>query len=238
MAYTTEQLLERWENVHEIENLMGRRSFFLLWIQDQKVFEEMWTKNEPTLGFNSGYYVGYESVAAYFKALRDLYIHRAEFAKATHRDELGDKAAEDLIGVGALHPNNLTTPLIELAEDMQTAKGMWYYMDASVDYGVTGRESNMRWGRLAVDFIKEDDGWKIWHMIYADDLDCEMGGNWTKPAPEKEKDPIFGMLEGIVFPEPDKPGQHEVWNDKRQLREFPRMPVPYKTFAETFSYGV
>ena len=34
----TEELLERWEAIHEIENMMGRRAAMLLTIQDDAVF--------------------------------------------------------------------------------------------------------------------------------------------------------------------------------------------------------
>ncbi len=239
MAYTTEQLLERWEDVHEIENMMGRRAFFDLLVRDQQVFEEMWSHQDPCLGLNNGYYKGYDAVAGYFKGLHDLYLRRAELAKTAYPDELGGKAAEDLIGVGGLHFDNLTTPVIELAEDRQTAKGLWYMLGGQVDFGVSGRETEMCWGRIGVDFIKEDGAWKIWHMVIALDIDTPMGTSWAEPAPEKAADPVFGALADVKLPEPNVPRTvHELWHSRRQLKAFPPVPKAYKTFAETFSYGV
>jgi hypothetical protein len=237
--YTTEELLERWEDIHAIENLMGRRAFFKLLVRDQKVFVERWTKNDPCFGINDGYYKGYEAVAGYFQGLRDLAIHRAEFAKMYYREELGSRNVDDIIGVGALHVNNLTTPVIELAGDRRTAKGIWYVMDGEVDFGVTGWETCMSWGRLGVDFIKEEDGWKIWHMVYAEDINTPMGVSWAEPCPQAEPHPFFGMLAGVKIPEPSvKVKIHELWHEKRPLKPFPPVPEPYETFDETFSYGV
>lgn len=238
-TYTTEQLADRWEDILAIRNLVGRRSWLTLLVKDQGVFDEMWSKNEPCLGFNSGYYKGYEAVSGYFSALRELGVKRAALAKKAYPDELGGKSAVELIGVGALHFNNVTTPLIELAGDRQTAKGLFYLMDSSIDYQASGREANMSWGRLGVDFIKEDGRWKIRHMVYAEDISAGMGTNWAVKQPEKAKDPIFGQLADFTFPEPTDPNpNYELWSEKRPIYVFPAMPEPYETFAETFSYGV
>lgn len=237
--YSTEQLADRWEDVHEISNLVGRRSWFTLLIKDEKIFNEMWSKNEPCLGFNHGYYKGYDAVAAYFAALRELYVKRASLAQKEFPDELGGRDAQELIGVGALHVNNVTTPLIELAEDGKTAKGLFYLMDSQVDYGASGRESVMSWGRLGIDFIKEDGQWKFWHMVYAEDINTEMGTNWAATQPEKGKHPVYGELADFKLPEPTHENpNHELWHEKRPLAPFPAMPLPYETFSETFSYGV
>ncbi len=59
------------------------------------------------------------------------------------------------------------TPIVVVAEDGQTAKGLW--TSQGVD---TWREGDKhpdaywRWGYYAVDFINEKGTWKIWHMTF------------------------------------------------------------------------
>ncbi len=233
----TEELLERWEAIHEIENLMGRRSFKVMTIQDQDVFETMWSKNDPCLGFNHGYYKGYEAVAGYFRGLRELQLLRAKAAMELHPEELAGKTAEELFGVGAFHANNLTTPVIELAGDMKTAKGIWYVLDGDVDYKQEGHAAYNCLGRIGVDFICEDGEWKIWHLVYAEDIRVPMGESWTAPAQSAE--PTIAALANFTMPEPNVPMcVHEHWHEKRQMKPFPEIPVPYESFEQTFSYGI
>lgn len=239
MTYTTEQLLERWEAVHEIENLMGRRAFLLMLVRDQRVFEELWSKNAPCLGVNAGYYQGQDAIAGYLAYLSDLQLARAEAAIAAHPEALDGKLPEDALGAGALHPNNLTTPVIELAGDMQTAKGLWYVMDTHVDFSQFGHDSMMSWGRVGVDFIREGGQWKIWHMIFAEDFYTTAGYDWTAPTPERTVLPEFAHLAHFKAPRPNVPQRvYELWHDRRQAKAFPAVPEPYETFADTFSYGV
>ena len=232
----TEELLERWEAIHEIENLMGRRAAMLLTIQDDTVFDTMWTRNEPCLGFNHGYYKGYEAVAGFFKALREYQLLRAKMA-IQQNPELAGKTPEELLGVGALHGNNLTTPVIELAGDGKTAKGLWYVLDGEVDYGPTGYGAHHCLGRIGADFIREDGGWKIWHLVYAEDVRVPMGESWTDAPTEH---PVVNQeLAEYRMPEPNVPMEvHESWHRRRVFKPFPPVPAAYETFADTFSYGV
>ena len=42
--------------------------------------------------------------------------------------------------------------------------------------------ANWTWGYFAVDFIRENDGWKIWHMQYVNDVDCICGQSWGRAS--------------------------------------------------------
>jgi len=233
-----EQQALRWKEIHEIENLMGRGAFLTLLIREQEAFARYWTKDNPCLGFNDGYYQGYEAVKGYFDALRDLSLVRAECARAAYPEELGGKSAEELLGVGAVHAPNLSTPLIELAGDMQTAKGLWYLLAGGVDFRERGWGSLMRWGRLGVDFVKEPDGWKIKNAVFAEDIRGPMGTDWIHPAPAAEADPRFRAAAEFQMPAPNVKIQvHQLWHSRRPLKAFPPVPLPYETFSETFSYG-
>lgn len=238
--YSAVELTERWEAVREIENLMGRRAFYGMLGENDKVWNEYWCRKapDPCLGVNEGFYKGYDAIGAYYDALHDYILLQTELAQKAYPEELGGKSLEEIYNVGNLVCANLSTPLIELAEDGQSAKGLWYVRGTDLGFGPTGPESWHFMGRVAVDFLPEDGAWKIWHLLYAEDLRSPTGRSWAEPAPELPADPRFAALADFRFPAPNvQTTLHERYHDRRQLKPFPRLPEPYTTFAETFSYG-
>lgn len=238
--YTTEQLADLWEDVHEIENMMGRRAFHILLRQDKKTWEDCWCRKapDPCLGSDRGYYRGYDALEAWFSANEKLTARKAELARLKYPEELADKTDEELFGVGSLNVNSLSTPVIEVAEDRQTAKGLWYCMDHVVDYTATGRHGTLCWGRLGVDFIREDGQWKIWHMVFVPDFNARPGTDWTKPLPNEELDPIFAPLADFELPACNVEAGFCAYHGTRPILTLPQVPKAYRTFDETFSYGV
>lgn len=238
--FTTEELVGRWEDYQEIVNLMGRRSFYNLWKLEDKVWEEMWCKKapDPCLGFNDGYYKGYEAVEGWFKATKELGLLKARVAKKNH-PELADKTDEELYGVGSLTPDNLTTPLVYIAEDGQTAKGMWYALAHITDYTEAGPTTIHQWGWIAVDFVKEDGAWKIWHLLDTPEIKHVAGKKWYGGYEPKPVDPAYAEIGEFEFPKPNVPMKvNELLNAKRPGKPNPLAPRPYDTFANTFSYGI
>ena len=124
---------------------------------------------------------------------------------------------------------NFTTPLIEVAFDGQTAKGIWYVYGATTEVYSKGPKAAWNFGRCAVDFVKEDGQWKIWHMMMFTDIACPVGGNWGR-------DKMYAH-EGAPIPEPTvkKEFYHGYDENFVSLVE-PPLPEPYDTFANTFSY--
>ena len=240
--YSAEELTSRWEDIREIENLIGRRAFYTMLGDPDKIWRELWCKKapNPSMGFNHGYYQGYHAVEGWFQARKDYITLQTELVKTAFPDKLGGKTLQDILNVGNLNCENVSTPLIELAGDGQTAKGLWYVMGTDLEVGPSGQESSYSWGRLGVDFVKEDGAWKIWHTVFAQDLLTPTGESWSQPEhPEKPADPRFAQLQGFRFPKPNVPMLiHERFHSERVLAAFPPLPVPYDTFGDTFSYGV
>jgi hypothetical protein len=238
--FTTEQLVARWEAHNEITNLVGRWAFHEL-LRDADALEGYWCSEAltPTLGFGHGYYRGRAAVAAYLRSRKDLELRRAKAAKALHADELGDRSPESLRGVGALHALNFTTPVLEIAADGETAKGLWYIISGEADhYTGRGPAARNRWGRVGIDFIKEAGSWKLWHAVFAFDFDAPMGASWTRESPADEPPEACAEIAAFEFPRPT--AEREVYppySADRDPARFPDIPRPYGTFAETFSYG-
>ena len=217
------------EDTTAIANLMGAYTFLTCYKQHERQFQS-WSKNEPTITLNHGKYVGYEAVKGFFVDYNKEQTKWAnEVMRKLYPEELGGKSDEELWAVGSNTVLNFTTPLIEVAFDGKTAKGMWYVYGATTEVYSKGPKAAWNFGRCAVDFIKEDGQWKIWHMIMFTDIACPVGGNWGRDA--------MYAHEGVAIPEPTekKTFYHSYDKDFVSLVA-PELPEPYDTFANTFSY--
>jgi hypothetical protein len=157
------------------------------------------------------------------------------------------------------------TPVIEVAGDGKTAKGIWYSIGIAVRANVKSdlsytKNTQWMWEKYAVDFIKEDGEWKIWHLINVMDeppLTSPATGSLSGGAGGQGGAPGGGMQGGG---QGDRGGQQapagasvgtgaggsalkaenrvEVfqWSPIAVPRVEPKFPEPYYTFSETFSY--
>jgi hypothetical protein len=87
--------------------------------------------------------------------------------------------------------------------------------------------------------VKEADGWKIWHLLYVNDVDCICGQSWGKPQEEYPALPEFAELGAFTYPAYTVAKENRaLYTPQRPVTLTPEIPVPYNTFAETFSYGI
>jgi hypothetical protein len=236
---TPEEMLTRWEEQREVQNLMGRLTFDICLNRDALIFDRYWAKNhEVTLGLNNGYYVGAKSIAAYYEARHQATIVRTDIIKARFPEKFQEYTDEETYGAGQLEIKPLTSAYVKIAGDGETAKGMWFSQGNLANIYETGPQSFWTFGCFAVDFVKEGDDWKIWHMLYLEDLSTYMGEDWNE---HDEKKVIAGFEKAaeLKLPEPDvKQVNRENYSGKREFTQLPGIPEDYETFAETFSYGV
>jgi hypothetical protein len=237
--YTPEQLADRWHDCREVQNLMGKFVTAMQLKKDTEIPAAFWAgADDVSLGFNGGFYVGQEAVKGYF-AYRDERT-KAESAviKSLFPEKTKGLTEKELYGVGQMTINPITTPLVELSGDGKTAKGLWHTF--GLENGVTPQGALSYWkiGFVAADFIKEGDDWKLWHVLFATDVDLPMGDDWVAP-PERPVQPEFASLCDVTMPEfTVKKENRHVYSTDRPFTPPPQMPEPYETFGETFSYGI
>lgn len=134
------------------------------------------------------------------------------------------KNVPENLGVGYWLIHTQTTPVIEVAGDGKTAKGIWY--SPGFGFSTLARDGEVEiggywyWEKYGVDFIKEDGEWRIWHLQTYYDLMPKYGSDWTKPEPQPSK----------------SDDAYKPWSPTTVPRIEPRFPKPYYTFSETFSY--
>lgn len=236
---TAEFLVERWEDQRTIKNLMGKYVNCLLLNRQGEIFDAFFSnKADVCLTFNDGSYIGPEAVQAYFNAVVERNRLSAKLLQQRLPEKLGNKTEEELYGIGPFHVKPLTAPVIEVAEDGQTAKGLWFCLGCNAEVTASGPEASWTWGYFAGDFVYEDEDWKIWHLQYLNDVDSLCGQSWGKPVKPYPELPEFALLKDFAMPAYTVAETvRSLYTPDRPLMETPRIPEPYRTFAETFSYG-
>ena len=153
-----EERMQRTEDTHEIQQVMNKYERYLevgLWDEIVELFALKTPGVRADVGW--GNYEGPEKIKKLFLGI--------------HKEAFGDQKTGMRPGVfGALFN---TTPIIEVAGDGKTAKGIWGVIGAgTMRYGgqegtdsYDEGEMTSQWNLCmrATDFVKEDGEWKIWH---------------------------------------------------------------------------
>ena len=112
MAYTTQQLAERFIDQREIQNVMGKYALLTMICKQADLVDKFWSKQAetPTLARNDGWYVGLEAISGYYQAISDNLAAKLPLMRKLFPKELGDKSDEEIFGVGEHFPRPITTP--------------------------------------------------------------------------------------------------------------------------------
>ena len=83
------------------------------------------------------------------------------------------------MGGGRLQIHTLTTPLVEVADDVKTAKALWMSPGLETGGHVGDLAGSWAWEKFYVEFICENDKWYIWHFHQIDILCSFFYKSWT-----------------------------------------------------------
>lgn len=150
LKVSPEEMLGRILDVEDCKKLVSRQMLNYGFGKWEESLEGLWVQeedNRKTASYGSpwGFYTGMDSIRRY-------YVTEMEHQIREHR------------GVSLFRGAN--TPVVFIAADGKTAQGMflmsgeetWEQQDGTV-------EALHIYGRVAVDFIREEDGWRIWHWV-------------------------------------------------------------------------
>lgn len=160
-----EKELKKQKAVTAIQNLLGRYVYMHIGGQHEGCMELFSTREDMTVE------IGPMGLFRGPKGLQQIY-------GVNHTVNEGDR-----IGFMALHP--LTTPVIEVADDLQTAKGLWLHhgVETQPDLERAGAMNAVFMdGYYAIDFIYEGGEWKMWHFHMFPIFSCP----WNTPFTEVE----------------------------------------------------
>lgn len=237
--YTPEEKLCRFEDMREIRNLMGRLSADYVLKKEAQMLDNYWAKREDIcLGINEGWFLGRGEVARYYANQADRIALESSLIQKAFPEELGEKSAEEVYGVGMMDYKPVDTAVIEVAGDRETAKGIWCIRGSNSVVTTGGPMSYWEWGWFAVDFIYENEEWKIWHMQYLQEVSRPCGYAWTGEEKAYPELPEYAGIAAWSAAAPTKSVVlRERYNAKRAFTPSPRIPEAYDSFGQTFSYG-
>lgn len=142
---------------------------------------------------------------------------------------------------GMLESSVIGTPVIEVAGDGETARGLWMAMMIMAKSRGEEPESGFVWWKIAADFVQEDGEWKVWHLRMDPMTTGPFGdfavGSLNMPEPVQPGTPwknqhVAGS--DAVWPNPDKPvtKMYYTYRPWTTASNYPTPPEPYETFSE------
>jgi hypothetical protein len=206
-----EEQVQMLADLHEIQNLFSRFLYLHLAGLDEETAGQFAQETPgvraefPTIGI----YDGIESV-------RRFYVGAGKHVE-------GDR-------LGHLHLHTLTTPVIEVARDGQTAQGVWISPGVETAPNENGVRALWHWIKYGVDFVKENDAWKLWHLHIYRIFSTPPGQSWAEPTPA----PKLNLPEEI---RPDRPSSYTwVYSPGVATEHIPAPPTSYGTWDESRAY--
>jgi len=204
-------ILYVWD-LEDLKNIANKHAFYYANNWRQKELDDLWVQ-EPenqksaSFGRNWGYYSGMDEIKKYY----------------IDGNIAGGK------GYSSMH--SMSTWTIEIAEDGTTAQGMWYSM-AQETKGFDDGKAYWMFEKIGIDFIREESGWKIWHLFIGLDGHVPPG---SKYADMPIEEPPGWNPQEREFGKPTIP--MEAYITKYNFYPYPQQPQPYKTFSDTMSGG-
>ena len=211
--------IERLEAINKILNLMNLYQTYhsanrrICPDKDEK-FLALWAKNAPNTFLEvgpMGKFNGYDEIRQ-------------------HTINIG-AVEEDM--TGRFFEHHITTPLIEVAGDAQTAKAVFFSPGLETHLNPkTGEIIPMWcWGRYRADFIKEDGEWKFWRVKFHVHFNTPYGGmGWPETANGAAE-----IVDDMVRIHDVDEGPHMYDRNRDDfdvLRMVPKPFEPYETYTE------
>lgn len=223
-AKTLEERIQRVEDFQQIQNIMGRYAYYVMGNREL-IEKELFTQKNPTFRIYLGEQGYWEGVDAYKRA----------YSGPRPDGPAGSAAAPDAPPkgnrVGSLVIHAPICPVIEIAGDGKTAKGVW------IGIGLLGEKNRetgepegiWEWDKYGVDFIKEDGKWKIWHhhiyrLLHGWKVDKKWADQFRSPEVFRTSNPDGPAID-------DNP-----YTPDTVQKLVPEPPEPYETWADTTPY--
>lgn len=215
----------------ELQNLMTQFAHYTAAQLHDKAFSLFWsTRSDVALSFPGFAYHGRQAVQGYLAGLRDKKQAKLEELAPVYPDV---KVSEELLGAGFGDCLCLCTPYIVIAQDGQTAQGVWNLMRMASEEvaGEPKARSNYWFERWYVDFVRENGAWKLWHMTVREDLFEAFNEDDLPPGPMQLQLPRTGgnsppgniNMGGMA---PFMMGGPKTLSKPKE----PSYPAPYETF--------
>lgn len=224
----------RLDAVVQIQNIMSLYSYYHA-SNMHKACAELFARHTPGVAVDiphiGVYDSGYEGIIRCYEIAHESLTPTEESKK----------------GMMMLRP--FTTPVIQVAADGKTAKGLWLSPGLTTGGNPQiGYQASWAWIKYGCDFVLEEDGWKIWHLrVYGifmtpfeeswvtssqKVIPPEELGKKKKMMAEREKNRPAGAA-------PDRTNDDYDWTygtDKIYPTDMPVPPTPYDTWDDSMTF--
>ena len=221
---SVEERLQRIEDILEIQNIMGKYPYYVMAGMQAEIGEKFFAKKASGIRVYFGEQGYWEGPDAPQRAGGGVMAGGTEEERQARR-----------VGMMAMHCP--ICPVVEVARDGKTAKGVW--ISDGMETGrnsVTGQlDPHWAWGAYGVDFINEGGEWKFWHFHIYRLFAPHYNVSWV----EWEADaPPSMMPRGQKFQlKTDGPAVDDRPYRANEVFVFkPDPPEPYETWDDTFTY--
>ena len=196
--------IKRLEAYQEIQNQMGRMIAAFNFREAEKVLS----------------YFALECPDVSLEVADEGVFEGAEAVETIIRETIGQAPKP-----GEMTDIQLTTPIIEVAGDGNSARALWWCPGAaSLVEGGQDPRAIWLWGDIAVDFMKTQDGtWKIRHLHYFRVIKCAYEKGWT------EDTSMINRPNTAMHPMSKPSTYHNPYSPLAVRYGIPAAPYPYDT---------
>lgn len=216
-TFSEEVQLGRILDVEACKKLVSRKIFLYnqqLWEQE---LEQLWVEEDEhcataSYGSHWGFYQGIDSIRRYYGAQEPLYGDTASLFRTVN------------------------TPVVFVAADGKTAQGMFLMAGEETWQGRDGTIHGLHiYGRVAVDFIREATGWRIWHWVDIYNMTQPVGEDIAKTSVQKLPEeallkPIFMAGDPDIKMQTHYPEYHDTDG-------WPKYPCAHESYGVDNSYA-
>lgn len=235
-AFSNEEQVQRIWDKEKVVQTMNRHTYMYANEMRREEINELWVaerenRSTASLGYNNGYYVGMDNVISHYVVARSEELYRQSEARKRVFPQAvsGDRD----IPTGMATMRTATTPLVYIADDGRTARYLALDIGQKTIILPDGSVKAYHvFGRVFADLIREDDSWKIWHLVLQNDHSAAAGEKYTDVPvlQDSEEDPL-----AAEFGEP--PVTEDVYTPLYGWEYmYDEMPRPYTTYRQEDSY--
>lgn len=233
-----------------VQNLMSKHNYYNAVGNRIEELSNIWVKEDgeyaktATFTTTDGVWEGMDRIKVYYGN------PKTKDAKQTLKEMTKNEPWKPVKGQLGINMN--TTPIIEVAGDGKTARGVWFSPSIVMDYmvGKDKAQGTYYFEKYGADFVKEDGEWKIWHIQMYRDFTPSVGSEskWTTPgavqqsataqrAANKKDQKVQSSGEtSLTKATRENPDPYEQWSLTRENKMRPELPEPYYTFEETSNF--
>jgi len=218
MDDSMEAMVRRLNDIHEIENVMGWYEYLTAANAFKEVAPKCFARTVPQkveIG-PVGLWEGIDGAERCFGGWHDW------------------MARNGVPIEGQMMEHHLTTPVIEVAKDGKTAKGVWMSPGHEARWMDGKLSAVWVWGHYGQDFIKEEDGWKIRnHHVYIR-IVTPFEVPWTAGVVKVDDILPTGLPDEF---KPDRPATYPyIYAPDFVVELEPQPPLPHDTYDPTTDY--